>query len=89
LSPTATEVARGGAAALADAQRELARYLFADRTSGELTTLTTAFDRLRDRLDDPALETLRQSALQRWPLATNTGQPHASERPAAGPTTRR
>jgi DNA-binding MarR family transcriptional regulator len=84
-----TEDGFRAAAALADAQRELARYLFANHTSGELKTLTIAFDRLLDRLDDPAFETLRQSALQRWPLATTTGQPHASERPAAGPTTRR
>jgi DNA-binding MarR family transcriptional regulator len=64
-----TEAGSRAAAALADAERELARYLFTGRSAAELKALATGFDQLLDRLGDPAFDTLRQSALQRWPLA--------------------
>jgi DNA-binding MarR family transcriptional regulator len=64
-----TEAGSRAATALADAERELAHYLFTGRSAAELKALATGFDQLLDRLGDPAFDTLRQSALQRWPLA--------------------
>jgi DNA-binding MarR family transcriptional regulator len=63
-----TEAGSRAATALADAERELARYLFNGRNAAEMQALATGFDQLLDRLGDPAFDTLRQSALQRWPL---------------------
>jgi hypothetical protein len=56
------------AAALARDEREFAQYLFADRTTGDLSNLAVGLDQLLARLNDPAYATLRRSALRRWPL---------------------
>jgi DNA-binding MarR family transcriptional regulator len=63
------------AAALARDEREFAQYLFADRTTGDLTSLAVGLDQLLARLNDPAYATLRRSALRRWPLTTSPAGP--------------
>jgi hypothetical protein len=59
------------AAALARDEREFAQYLFADRTTGDLSNLAVGLD----QLNDPAYATLRRSALRRWPLTTSPAGP--------------
>jgi hypothetical protein len=61
------------AAALARDERGFARYLFADRTTAELSNLAVGLDQLLACLSDPAYATLRRSALRRWPLTTKAG----------------
>jgi DNA-binding MarR family transcriptional regulator len=56
------------ATALADDERELARFLFAGRSAAELVSLVDGLDALRRRLEDPTFATLRRAALDRWPL---------------------
>lgn len=68
------------AAALARDEREFARYLFADRTVGELRSLAVGLDQLLARLNDPAHATLRRSAQRRWPLTTKSGRPTKQRR---------
>jgi DNA-binding MarR family transcriptional regulator len=63
------------AAALARDEREFAQYLFADRTTGDLSNLAVGLDQLLARLNDPAYATLRRSALRRWPPMTKSGRP--------------
>jgi DNA-binding MarR family transcriptional regulator len=73
------------AGALAHDRHELARYLFAGRTAADLRNLTVELDQMLERLDDAAFETLRTSALRRWPLHDHD-PPHRSGS-APGPST--
>ena len=68
------------AAALARDEREFARYLFADRTAGELRNLAVGLDQLLARLNDPAYVTLRRVALRSWPLTTKSVRPTKQRR---------
>jgi DNA-binding MarR family transcriptional regulator len=56
------------AAALADDERHLARFLFADRSVSEVARLVGDLDALLGRFDEPAFAELRRAALDRWPL---------------------
>jgi DNA-binding MarR family transcriptional regulator len=69
-----TDDGSGAAAALTRDERKFARYLFAERSAAELGNLAVGFDQLLARLNDPAYGRLRQAALRRWPLMTNTGR---------------
>jgi DNA-binding MarR family transcriptional regulator len=77
------------AAALARDEREFAQYLFADRTTGDLSNLSNlavGLDQLLAHLNDPAYATLRRSALRRWPLTTSpAGPPSSAGRHGATP----
>jgi hypothetical protein len=74
------------AAALARDEREFAQYLFADRTTGDLSNLAVGLDQLLAHLNDPAYATLRRSALRRWPLTTSpAGPPSSAGRHGATP----
>jgi DNA-binding MarR family transcriptional regulator len=65
---TLTDDGSHAATTLADDERELARFLFADRPAPELARLVDDLDGLLRRFDDPAFATLRRSALERWSL---------------------
>lgn len=55
------------AAALAEDERALARFLFAEHDPSDLERLVEGLDRLLGRLSGPEFETLRRNALDRWP----------------------
>jgi DNA-binding MarR family transcriptional regulator len=78
---TLTDDGTNAAIALANDERELARFLFADRPAPELARVVDELDVLLRRLDDPAFATLRRSALDRWPLQSSPDARASSQRP--------
>ena len=70
---TLTDDGTKAATALADDERRLARFLFADRRAPEVARVVEDLERLLPRLDDPAFTALRRLALDRWPLPAPAG----------------
>ncbi len=62
-----TDAGAKATAALADDERVLARFLFAGEDPHDLDALVSGLDRVLDRLSGPEFETLRHTALARWP----------------------
>lgn len=68
---TLVELTRDGkraAAALARDERQLARFLFADHRTSDLTKLVADFGALTARLATPEFDRMRRAAVRRWPL---------------------
>jgi DNA-binding MarR family transcriptional regulator len=55
------------AAALAEDEQGLARFLFADHDPSDLARLVEGLDRVLGRLSGPEFGTVRRNALDRWP----------------------
>jgi hypothetical protein len=80
---TLTDDGTKAATALADDERRLARFLFADRRAPEVTRVIEDQERLLQRFDDPALAALRRSALDSWPLPAPAGARASTPRSGA------
>ena len=62
-----TDAGVRAAAALAEDERALAGFLFAEHDPSDLARLVEGLDRVLGRLSGPEFERLRRSALDRWP----------------------
>jgi DNA-binding MarR family transcriptional regulator len=77
---TLTDDGTRAATALAEDERALARFLFADRPEPEVARLEADLGGLLQRLDDPAFARMRHASLDRWPLPTPPRTPGSSRR---------
>jgi len=76
---TLTDDGTTAAEALADDERRLARFLFADRPAPEIARLVGDLDEILRRFEDPGFTSLRRAALDRWPLHSNATPLNSSD----------